>query len=444
MSNKTPPQMPQDLEAEQALLGSMMMSGDCIDEVRTILNGAEAFADARHAAIYLALVSEHDQGRSPDLVLMQPLIARIPDCSYDYAIELCESFADWANADQYARRVAQKHQIRRLIAIAEDMERRSYAAGKDPDSRPEELGESVIGRIEAVQDESGGQETDVHRLADGIPGMFRGANVKPPIPTGLNAIDGYIRGLQRGAMTVLGAATSTGKTALALQIAVHASATVPVLFISVEMPTDQIMGRILSGVTNVSMNRIEQDFSDGDLDHATYQVKQAFNPEKLFILSGVHSVTRMVAAARVYVRKYGVGLVVVDYLQLCDMPGRWENNNLRVAEMSKVLQRFALKSGAAVLALSQLRRTKESPTLSDLRDSGAIEQDAHAVILLWRRYPKDNAAPSTETRCDVAKNRNGPTFSVPLEFQKSSMRFVGKVVSSMDVDYAPPRDEGQF
>ena len=179
------------------------------------------------------------------------------------------------------------------------------------------------------------------------------------------------------------------------------------------------------------MVEIVKHSSGEDLQAIAVLVQNDVGRAKLFVLAGVYSIPKIIAQARAFIRKHDVGLVVVDYLQLCDMPGRHETNNLRVAAMSKALQRFALDSGAAVMALSQLNRdTKDRPPrLSDLRDSGAIEQDADTVILLWKK--KGPQSTTQAISCDVAKNRNGPTFATPLELHGPTMRFRAREITAV-------------
>jgi len=417
---------PQDLDAEMALLGSMMMDRAAVDTAAPIVGSREAFYLPVHGQLYDVLVSLWQQGTAIDLLTVSNELRRrdLFDTvgGQPYMIQLAESFADWVNVGHYAAIVAGHHRRRQLMSLGTDL--RSKAAdivGEDPD----ELCARYANLIEAVgiSSASGQEIQSMHELTATLPAKLKA--LPPHIPTGIASFDAKIGGIERGALTIIAAGTSAGKTALGVQFAITAGmAGIPSLVVSLEMSADSIARRVVAYLTGTSSRRLLEGSPDEQATACNEAAKQLADC-KLGIDDKPRYVRDIVATARQYIRRHGAGLIVIDYLQVCEPDGKHDTRPLAVASMTAAFKRLAVDTGAAVIVISQLTRdaTREdtTPKLAHLRDSGAIEQDADVVIFIRPdRRVEGNDIPVVLI---VAKNRNGPTANIPVEFHRPSTRF---------------------
>lgn len=425
--------LPANEAAEQALLGAILVRNAVLDDIAGFLE-PEHFHFAGHGAIYAACLSLRDQGREADAVsLMSALdgdeaIEALPGGT-TYLCDLQASVVSLINAPDYARLIHDLHLRRGLIGLgqeiaasgfttdievsaadqAEDAAQRLAAlidAGALPTAGPRPIGEAVERTIT--------QLTNVYEADGAVVGQ----------PTGLAALDRMIGGLQPPSLVVLAARPGMGKTALALNIARHvAEQGGPVAFYSLEMSRPQLVQRLIAGPARVPVDRQR----GGPLSRAEYlhlvEASQEVGRLPLLIDDGQsRSVAAMRAHARRLKRRGGLALVVVDYLQLM-VSGSPQYRVQEVSDISRELKRLAADVDAPVLAVSQLSRQVEQrddkrPQLSDLRDSGSIEQDADQVLFIYRdeyylRRPKQRA------------NQKGDSYMHDLAVYDERKRAVG-------------------
>ena len=426
---------PQDPDAEMALLGSMMMFGNgegvdwSFDDVRATVGTPEAFyCDQRHADIYRALLDTHDAGEPIDMVVMSDRLAKLdnPSVKDEYLVHLAESFADWANALCYARGVRRAHQLRCIIRAAN----RAAEAAYEHEADPADIIAHLSKRLEAIDDASASDREAIHE-AEMLRTMQNPADaVSNIVPVTLGDLGRRLSGgLERGTLTVVGARPACGKTSLGVTLALHCSGATdgcPVAFLSGEMTCDQLDDRFLAARSGRSVEAIRtgevEDF-ETVRDQAAHQAESEHG---IYILDGVLDVRALIAHAKRLIRRHSVGLVIIDYLQRLNMPGRFERHELLIGEMTKAFKTLALETRVAVVLLAQLNRQAEDgrePRLSDLRDSGRIEQEADNVLLLSKPANVPDDQEQVETDIIIAKQRQGTTGRARLIYHRPTMTF---------------------
>lgn len=418
---------PQDLDAEMALLGSMMMSAGVFDDVAPIIRSAKAFYSREHQKLYAALVDYHETDAPIDLIGFSDWLRSRGEFEevggQSYMIMLAESFADWANAEYYARIVAEKHQRREIIQSAYELIERAY----DPLSgEAADFTGKGIDRFERALGDGQRDDDEIREILRRLPDQYVDRE-RAFIRTGLTGFDDRNGGIERGCMTLLAGVPSSGKTALSMWLALQAvAANINVLFVSVEMRQPQIGQRVLAALTDTPMGILRHRSTADDIRSKNERALQVIGPGKLFVRDDLTNVRDITASAKAYIRRQGVGLVVIDYMQLCEPGGRPETRNLEVAGISKAFKRIAQNTGVAMVALSQLNRevakSNRAPVMSDLRDSGALEQDADVIFFLHRPNG-DSQTDNVELELRVAKNRQGPIGKFVLSFDKPRMTF---------------------
>lgn len=430
---------PQDLDAEQAVLGAMLLSREAVEAVLPVLR-VEDFYREDHQKIFEAVVSLYDRGEPVDSVTLthelrrRELLERIGGVS---ALSvLVERVPTAANVDYYARIVREKATARRLIAAATRIVSDAYA-----DTRPlEELLDEAERLIfeateireakdfEALKELIGHSFEYVHDLAQHQRHITG-------VATGFYDLDEMTAGLQPAELIVVGARPSMGKTSLALNIAQNvalgrgAKNATPVGVFSLEMTAQQLALRILCSVARIDLKKARSGYLTqeeiGRLNHVAGQLYEA----PIFIDDTASlTVLELKAKARRLKRQKNIGLLVVDYLQLIQAGVRADNRVQEIAYISRQLKALAKDLNIPVLVLSQLSRPPKGqedkrPVLSDLRESGAIEQDADVVLFIHRepQQAEDSAAYAYEFI--LAKQRNGPTGSIPVIFHRAYTSF---------------------
>jgi len=444
--------MPSNTDAEASLLGAILIDPDALVKIADVITDQD-FYDARHEHIYEAIVKLYDK-RSPIDVLT--LADQLKSNGYldavggaQYLTELTNYVPTAAHVEQYAEIVAQKAVRRRLIKASSEIADVSMDETKDLkgliESAEQRLFEvsgtqvkQTLSSIESILAESFERLDDLHRNA----GAIRG------IPTGYKDMDGMLAGLQRSDLFILAARPAMGKTAFVLNLARNVAlfAKEPVLIFSLEMSKEQLVDRMLSmesGVTAGALrtgNLTDQDFEK--LSMAMGSLSEA----KLFIddTPGL-TVADMRTKARREAHKQPLGLIIIDYLQLMSGGARFAGSDNRVNEVSEIsrgLKGVARELNVPLIALSQLSRSVESrnpqiPQLSDLRESGSIEQDADVVAFLYR---EDYYNPETDRKniMDVLikKHRHGPVGGVELYFDRER-----QLIRSLDNSHGSPYGE---
>jgi replicative DNA helicase len=430
---------PQNLDAEASLLGAILIDTDAIVKIADAISSLDFF-DTKHQRIYEAITTLYEK-RSPIDVLT--LADQLKNNGYldliggpTYLTELTNFVPTAAHAEQYADIVAQKAVRRRMMAAAQDIAITSTDEAKsvkeiveEAESKLFEVSQQHVKQtlvsIESVLAESFERLDDLHKDKKKLRG----------IPTGFRDMDGMLAGLQRSDLFILAARPSMGKTAFALNLAhnVAVDAKEPVLVFSLEMSKEQLVDRLLSMESGVDAWALRTgNLTDNDFEKIG-QAMGTLSEAQIFIddTPGI-TVSDMRTKARREAHQRPLGLIIVDYLQLMSGGSRYASEGNRVQEISEIsrgLKGIARELNVPLIALSQLSRSVENrspqiPQLSDLRESGSIEQDADIVAFIYR---EEYYNPETErkklTDILIKKHRNGPTGGVELYFDNEKQRF---------------------
>jgi len=449
--------LPASIDAEKGLLGSILLSpeqalDDCIQKRIT----DKYFHLPSHALVFQTAVEMREAGKPVDPISLTQYLEdhkQLEEAGGAAAIADLFTFVPTAaNANYYMDILREKYLLRQIIATCTEYSARSYEEQGDVEILLDEVEHRILG---IGDDRFGARIPNMEELAmkalEDIEKLFNERGGLTGLPTGFRGIDEMTQGMHAGEMFVIAARPSMGKTALAMNIAEHVAmeSLKPVAVYSLEMSTQQLMQRLLCARARVDLSKIRHQTigknAMNDLIAATQQLADC----KMFIddTPGL-SILELRARARRLHSRHGLGLIVIDYLQLLRSPSRraQENRQIEVAEISFGIKALAKELGIPIVVLAQLNRNPESrtgsskgkPRLSDLRESGSIEQDADVVGLLWREdYYADDEESKKETEGKaelvIAKQRNGPTGDVPLTFLKQFTRFE---------DRAPDRPEG--
>jgi len=450
---------PQSIEAEMSVLGSMMIDSDIIGLVLPIIGREESrcFYRPDHRTLYETLVDLYDQNQAIDLVVMKEELDRrgvIEEVGgVDYLVQLVESVPSAANAEYYARIVRDKAMLRNLIAATGEILVDAY----NPADAAAEVLDRAEQRLFKVTEQRISRDATVIR--DDLEAVFRQIESREGhyltgIPSGYNELDDMTSGFQRGEVIIVAARPSMGKTALGLCVAEYLAADEhkPVAFFSMEMSRQQIAQRMLCSRGRVDSHRLRRGMlTEEEIVHLQI-VCNDMRDMPLFVddTPGM-TVLELRAKARRLWLQHKITAVCVDYLQLMHTPGV-ESRQQEIAEISRGLKALARELNVPILALAQLNRQPEGregnrPRMSDLRESGALEQDADVILLLHREeyYLRSKANPDAaeveeargKAEIIVAKQRNGPTGVVQLQFAESSARFSNLAVAP-DLDTYQP------
>ena len=428
---------PHNLAAEESLIGAMLLSPDAISNAMELLH-AEDFYRPLHGQIFAAILDLANTGREVDsITVTQKLEERgLPKLEMSVLAAMQINTPSAANARQYAEIVRDTSRQRRLIEIAGEIADEAYQATDAVD----ELVDSAERRILDVRDASAHEsvspllpilieEFDILEARGENRGAITG------VETGYKKLDAILKGLQPTSLTIVGARPSVGKTAFSLGILLHVGAVVrrPALYFSLEMSRNELAERILATSALIDSNRLKT----GDLTNAEWsQAQEAMNRlhDAPIFEDDNPNLTVMdvrARARRIKQQNGDLGVVIIDYLQLMSSRSRSENRQTEVAEMSRGLKILARELSCPVIALSQLsrgleQRTDKRPIMSDLRESGSLEQDADVVLFLYRPELYDTEV-SDENRglveVIVSKHRNGPIGAANLVFRSKYARF---------------------
>ncbi len=411
--------MPFSNEAEQSLLGAMYLDRDCIPEVIDLVRG-EDFYIARHRELFEAILELYNLGKGADLVtLKEHLILRgtlEKIGGIDFVVEVANLVPATERAGQYAAIVRDKAVQRRMIRLADDIRGKCYRGDEKTDDI---LASAQQGVIELSQARNSQGLVHVGRYLDENLTRLEELSKKDSsitgIPTGFIDIDRRTSGLHPAELIILAARPAMGKTSFALNIAknVAVKAKKNVAIFSLEMPAAQLASRLLSTEAKISADRIKKgnikDEEWGKIGDAVAVLGQAG-----IYVDDTSSITvaEIGARCRKLMLEKGLHMVVIDYLQLITGSSRGGNRQQEISEISRTLKILANDLNIPIIALSQLSRAsdkeKREPLLSDLRDSGAIEQDADMVMFLHREgYYHEDAEEPNKAKCNFAKHRNG-------------------------------------
>ncbi len=436
---------PQNLEAEQSVLGALLIDKDAMLKVADILNPHEFYKDA-HRLIYESMLELYAAKEPIDLLSLttkleeKKLLNEIGGRTY--LVGLTNAVPTSANIVHYAKIVRKKAVLRKLISTAAEIEKLGYEESEEIDKLLDEA-ESKLFNISQgfLKPEFTPIRNLLSEAFDRIDELHKEKGKMRGVPTGFTALDNKLAGLQKSDLIILAARPSVGKTSFALdiarQVAVKSKAGVAVF--SLEMSKEQLIDRMICAQAGVNLWKLRtgrlsdkevpgQDSDFTRIGHAMGVLSEApiFIDDTPFT-----NVMEIRTKARRLQAEHNLGLIVLDYLQL--MEGRGNNNTDNrvqvVSEISRGLKSIARELNVPVLALSQLSRQVEQrpraiPKLADLRESGSIEQDADVVMFIYREeiYKKDTNRPHIADII-IAKHRNGPTGIVPLFFDENSVSF---------------------
>jgi replicative DNA helicase len=427
---------PHDILAEQSALGGMLLSKDAVADVIETLRGAD-FYIPKHELIFEAILTLYSHGEPTDVITVTDELIKTGELQRaggaDYLHTLTSIVPTAANAAYYASIVAERALLRRLVEAGTRIVQMGYAGqGEAVDLVNSAQAEiySVTG-AEAAEDYvplevAVGAAIEEIEAARGRDGKMTG------IPTGFQGLDQLTNGLHPGQMIIIAARPAMGKSTLALDFARAAAIkhNMPTIFFSLEMGRSEIAMRLMSAEGAVPL----QNMRKGTLDSRDWTTIAAtrgrINEAPLYIDDSPNmTLVEIRAKCRRLKQRAGLKMVVIDYLQLMTSGKRVESRQQEVSEFSRALKLLAKELGVPVVALSQLNRGPEQradkkPALSDLRESGSIEQDADMVVLLHREaaYEKDSPR-AGEADLIVAKHRNGPTDTITVAFQGHYSRF---------------------
>ncbi len=440
MSDKTVGKLPpQNIDAEKSLLGAVLIDEEVLADVTEHVKPQD-FYDKNHALIFGAMVRLFEKHRPVDLLTLTDELKRKDELEViggsAFLTELTNYVPTAAHAAAYAEMVAQKAVRRRLIRASGDITELGY----DESTTTQELLEKAEAELFSVSDQSLKQDlVSIEQILmdsfDRIEELHKNKGELRGVRTGYRDLDNMTAGLQRSDLIVLAARPAMGKTTLVTNLAYNV-ATIekqPVLFFSLEMSKEQLVDRMLADAANVdSWNIRTGKLTDEDflkLSEASGELADA--PIFIDDTPGL-TVLEMRTKARRKNHESPLGLIIVDYLQLMQGSGRHDGNRVQeVSEISRGLKLIARELNVPLIALSQLSRTVESrtppiPQLSDLRESGSIEQDADIVSFIYRPayYEPDNPEVQNITDLIIAKHRNGPVGKVQLYFRPERLRFM--------------------
>ncbi len=442
MAAKIPPQ---NLEAEQSILGSLMLENEAWDQIADTLDKSD-FYKPSHQKIYEIISELHRKNLPVDLITVSNLLQSQGSMEQaggtDYLVSLVSNTISAANIVSYAKIVREKSLLRKVIHQSSQVIERAY--------------EEDFPDVETFLDQA---EADFYKLGenkkvDGLMApmeIIKNSMVKleelsrrksdvTGIPTGFTDLDRMTAGLQPGELTIIAARPSMGKTAFALNLAQHMAIRCQksVAFFSLEMSRESVMMRVLASEARINMKEMRTGKMNDNVWPKLINVAGQVAEAKFYIdeSSGV-SPFEVRARARRLKAQVGLDIIIIDYLQLMDLKLRVESRERAVSEISKTLKSIAKELEIPIVALAQLNRgvegrTNRRPMLSDLRESGSIEQDADIIMMLYRDdyYEKDDAEKQGQAEIIVGKHRNGPTGTVHLRWEAEFGRF-------RDAEHAP-------
>ena len=430
--------LPHNLDAERSVIGAILIDNEAFNVAASVIDSRAFFRDA-HRRIFERMIALAERSQPIDLVTLKEELERAGELDEvggpAYIASLVDGVPRATNVEYYARIVKEKSTLRSLIFSANKILSNAYEADQEADLILDEA-ESAIFAVADDRIKTGfvPMRDLVKESFPKIEQLFEHKSFITGIATGFTEIDKMTRGFQRGDLVIVAARPSMGKTSLVLNIAQHVATNNQVAgFFSLEMSKEQLFMRMLASEAKIDNYRLlsgqigQKEY--GNITHALETLSAA----ELYIddTAGV-GVLEMRAKARRLQSEHGLDLLAVDYVQLMTGRGRFENRTLELASISRSLKGLAKELNVPIVLLSQLSRAPEArsdkrPQLSDLRESGALEQDADVVILIFREemYKQGNEPAETDGIAELilAKQRNGPTGQVKLAFLRQQTRF---------------------
>ncbi|MEJ5227647.1 replicative DNA helicase [Thermodesulfovibrio sp.] len=430
---------PQSLEAEQAVLGALILEGEAITKAIEILSPEDFYREA-HKKIYQSMLELFDKNEPIDLITITEHLRDRGELDniggLSYLSHLATIVPTAANIRYHAKLVREKALLRAVIRACTEIVTKVYEEPEDAEEMVD-YAERLIFEISEKR-----TKTNFFHMKDVvkhtfkiIESMYEKKAVITGVPSGFKDLDELTSGFQPGDLIIIGGRPGMGKTAFSLNIAQHVGVELgePVAYFSLEMSKEQIAMRLLSSIAMVNSSALRKGFiSKRDWERITDAAVKLSEAPIYIDDSSQMSVLEIRAKARRLKMEQGrLALIIIDYLQLMRGKSNYEVREQEIAEISRSLKAMAKELKVPVIALSQLNRSVErtsdrKPTLANLRESGAIEQDADLIIFLYRDevYNKKNPANKGKAEVIVAKQRNGPTDEITLTFLSDYTRFL--------------------
>lgn len=431
---------PQNTEAEQALLGSIMIKSDMLNEVSDFISDNTFYSD-KHKTIWKTIIDLHQKGEPIDLLSLSNKLSEVGRLENiggsAYLADLLEKVPSASNAKHYADIVQKKSMMRRLIEAADFI----GSLGYDEAGELEEILDTAEKRLFDITNYSGSNKfvelkDTLSEAWERLDRLHKTKDELRGVPTGFRDLDNKLSGLQKSDLIILAARPSMGKTSLALDIARQAAVNhnIPVGIFSLEMSSQQLVDRMLAAESRIDAWKLRTG-KNLHIENDFVKIRDAMDKlakAPIFIDDTPgNNILKMRSIARRLMAERPLGLIIVDYLQLMVPVQSKNNDNLvqQVTEISRSLKNLARELNVPVLALSQLSRAVESrggkPRLSDLRDSGSIEQDADVVMFIHREKDESGEqARARDAEVLIEKHRNGPTGTIKLFFDSDKSTFV--------------------
>jgi len=431
---------PQNIEAERSVLGALMLDKDAIIKVANLIRNGDFYKDD-HNMIYEAMVELYEQREPIDLLSLSNRLEEKGQLEKvggsSYLTSLVNSVPSSSNITHYAKVVQKKSTLRKLIITASEIVELGYREAEDVEKILDVAEQKLFGVSQKyIKQDFVPIKSILEAAFDRIDELHKGDHKLRGIPSGFPDLDNILAGFQKSDLVILAARPSIGKTSLALDLArqVAVQQKIPVGIFSLEMSSDQLIDRMLSAQSGVDLWRLRTGrLKSGDSDDDFQRIGEAMgilSEAPIFIDdAGSANVMEMRTMARRLQAEHNVGLIIIDYLQLMEGRSGGDSRVNEISEISRALKQLARELNIPIIALSQLSRAVESrspqiPKLSDLRESGSIEQDADIVMFLYR---EDREKPDTPNKniieVHIAKHRNGPVGRISMYFNEGVTSF---------------------
>jgi len=429
--------LPHNLEAERSVLGAILIHNEAFNFAVEIVGPGDFFRDA-HRRIFEKMIALGERSDAIDLVTLKEALAQSGDLEEvggpAYIASLVDGVPRSTNVEYYARIVKEKSTLRALIHASTQIAQRAWEAEDDPNVILDDAERTIFS---IAEDRARVGFMSMRQIVDEslpkIEQLFEHKRLITGVPTGFDDLDTMTRGLQPADLVIVAARPSMGKTSLVLNMAEHAAIKhgQTVGFFSLEMSRESLFIRLLTSVAQIDAHKLQTGHvGQRDYDRLSNAISQLGEAPIYIDDSPGVGVLEMRAKARRLASERGLSMVVVDYLQLMSGRGRFDNRTLELASISRGLKGLAKELNVPVIALSQLSRAPEArsdhrPLLSDLRESGALEQDADVVMMIYRpeMYPDCREEDKGIAELIIAKQRNGPTGTINLAFLREHTRF---------------------
>ena len=428
--------LPHSMEAEQSVIGSMIMDKEAITVAAEIITG-EDFYSRQYGILFETMVEMDDEGQPIDLVTLQNCLREkdVPPelSSLEFVRELITAVPTSANIKYYANIVAEKALLRKLIRLNEEIANTCYAGKESLEFILEDTEKRMF---QLLQKRDSGEFVPIRQVVmnamDRIERASKNKGSVTGIPTGFTDLDYRTAGMQPSDLVLIAARPSMGKTAFVLNIAQHVAfkRNLPVVIFSLEMSKEQLVNRMFSLESNVDAQKLRTGQLNDQEWERLIESAGVIGKSKLMIddTPGI-GISELRSKCRKLKLEHGLSMVIIDYLQLMSGGGRTESRQQEISDISRSLKAIARELNVPVLALSQLSRAVEQrpdhrPMLSDLRESGAIEQDADVVMFIYRDdYYNHDTDKRGVSEIIIAKQRNGPIGTVELAWLPEYTKF---------------------